>query len=187
MKTQSKPAVVAAYNIEFALNGDKCPYCGLNGKVSTHIKECKERDKNIAAAAKLKTARWAMHKSHGKVLILDHSDGLCLIESESGRYVSAASLLVAGQLSPILKAIESTELSDEEIDELVRALRIKIKDYTKLSKLPELWPGCQIEIQMGEKVHKATVNSKMGSVYVVTPDGRDSSLNVSPKQIIRLL
>lgn len=141
----------------------------------------------MAAAKKLGTAKWAMHKSHGKVLILNQIDGLCLIESDSGRYVSAASLLVAGQLSPILKAIEDTELADEEIDQLIRVLRIKIKDYTKLSKLPELWPGCQIEIQMGEQVHKARIESKCGSCYVVMPDGRDSTINVSPKQIIRLL
>ena len=179
---------VRAFDIESALADNRCPYCGKTVQdLLNHIRQCDERMKNVKFDASLGAERWAMHEIFGKALILNKSDGLCLIESDSGRFVVPATSLSVGQLNKVLGVLDETELSDDELCRIINLLRVKVKDFTKVPQLPELWPGCQVEIQLGDRTHRATIRTKKKCGYVAVPEGREDGINISNKHILRIL
>ena len=170
-------------NIEQAASGNSCPYCGgKKHKECEQMKSCHEVDLKIP-----KSDKWAIHKNCGKVLIMSRKHGLCLIEGDDGiRYVVPITSLQFGGLSAIIELIESTTLAQEELESLLNLIRLKAKDF-KQPQHPELWPGCVIEIQLGQHIKQATVQGRNGPCYWVLPEGSEEGVNVSPKSILRIV
>ena len=174
--------------IEHALVGSLCPYCGVTCRhIREHIQACRERRKNIEIDSKTPAERWASHPRLGKVMFIERQEGLCLVEGDSGRYVVPIASLTTGQLSAALQAIEDIDLAPEEITHLINTLRIKAKSLDKLPRYPELWPGCTVEIQMGDTVRKATIQYKRGPLYYAIVDDNDVGVNISSKEVLKLV
>jgi len=179
---------VKTLTIEHALVGSVCPYCGVTCKhIREHTKACRERRKNIEIDSKMPSERWATHPILGKVMFIRRHEGLCLIEGDSGRYVVPIASLKTGQLSAALQAIEDIDLAPEEIAHLINTLRIKAKSLGKLPRYPELWPGCEVEIQMGDTVRQATIQYKRGPLYYAIVNDNDVGVNISNKEVLKLL
>lgn len=176
-------------SIDLALNGDKCPYCGKSAKMlDKHLEKCSERKKNIEVNKKEGcNEKWGMHEDYGKCFILSKHNGLCLIEAESGRYVVPITSLHMGLLGNILDHIEKTDLSIDEIEKIINALRIKSKNEAKVPKYPDLWPGARIEAQFGNSVKAVTIKYKRGDQYIVTEDASETKINIPPNHILRIL
>jgi hypothetical protein len=187
--TRTQQLAIRAVSIELALSSGHCPYCGkAQGDLSNHLKVCPEYSRNIEHAKDMDPSdKWGMHDAIGKVFILSTENGLSLVEGDFGRYVVPVCALKTGQLSAIIETIENTDLSEEEIGQLINALRVKSKTLIAIPRYPELKPGCRIEIQLGNHIKAATIKRKCGPSYRAHPDGHSSGLNVSPKQILRIL
>lgn len=181
----TKPQIIAVMSIEEAIAGDNCPHCGqADRRVYEHIRTCSEAHKNIDLDKNTdRNCRWATHDLCGKVLVLRRQDGLCLVENDHSRYVVPISSLHFGMLSRLIDEIEEYDLATEEIEKLINILRIKGKGKIKIPPHPELWPGCRLEVQMGQATKIASIKVKRGACYLCeTEDG--VSVLISPKNIL---
>lgn len=161
-----------------------CPFCQAKVKnLSSHFKHCDKHSKSIAVEAQ---RGWALHNICGKVLVLNIMDGLCLFESESGRYVSPATNFKFGVVGETISFLEEAQLSDDEIDTIINMLRLKRKEFGSLPEYPELWRGCEVEIQAGDNIHRATIVKFLSPGYMVTLE-TGLEISVQPRHIIRIL
>jgi len=183
---------ISAFSIEDALAGEQCPYCGYihEGDRQAHYNNCQERQDNIEIdTATDRNDRWAFHQTYGRVLVISREQGLCVICADFGppRQVLPINMLEFGAHTRILDSIEEAELSDDQISTIINALRMKLSNFTTLPKYPKLWPGCRIELQLGNTIHRATIKKCNINNYIIVVDGRDTGMNISPKQIVRVV
>lgn len=189
MKSETTAApVVQALNLEQALAGETCPYCGQPRKnLLDHIDTCQEAIANKELEKNTPRSQWAMHQTCGKVFVLSYQQGLCVVEGDTGRFVVPLNSLKFGGLSRLIDSIEEAELAPDEIERLINILRIKAKGTIKIPLYPELWPGCRVEAQLGEHVRTLKVKTKRGGCYLAEIEGRGTSVNIAPKDILRIV
>lgn len=192
MKQQAKATrpVLPAINIDDVLNGDICPYCGIQDKgILQHIRTCNHAKCDIETARTIDSSHhWAIHETCGKVMVLARRDGLCLIENGEGRYVVPLPSLKFGTLSRLLDQIESADLAQDEVEILINILRVQSREFgSKFPSHPQLWPGCRVEIQLGDQIKPALIKAIRGNGYLAQIEGGDKTVNISPKHIVRLL
>jgi len=181
-----KSVIVTATSIQEAIDSEICPHCGSD---NDHGQECEDATQNKLLQDEIEPrVRWALHPECGRVLVIEYNNGLCVIETDEGRRVSPIRCLEFGCLNKAINVIDDLQLSNDQIEKLINVLRIRCKTL-KLPKYPELWPGCQIEVQMGRFVNVATITEKRGNTYVCVADAPTGhvTLNVSHKQIIGLI
>ncbi len=190
MESQAKTRTEAITKVNYlqdAYDGDTCPYCGTKAQdLSKHISKCKVAKQN--QKAEYTQSQWALHEVAGKVMVLSITDGLALVENDAGRYaIPVLELQFTDELGPILQTIENSSLSDSAIEKLINILRVKNKSFMKLPAYPELWPGCRVELRMGNKVQKATIDKRRGKGYVAIVDGYLTGITIYNKNIVGII
>ena len=132
-------------------------------------------------------SRWATHYECGRVLIIESHEGLCLIEADSGRHVVPISSLKFGALGRIIEALEVNTFAQDELEQLISILLVKSRHF-KIPEHAQLWPGVRIELQLGALVRQATIKKSSGNnSYIAVVDGHDKSINITTKNILRVL
>lgn len=181
--------VIVAFTTEEAIAGEVCPYCGkAEKKIREHIETCEEAQKNKAIQKRAdKSLKWAYHDLCGKCFVINRSDGLCIIENDYTRYCVPISSLRFGAMSEIVEMIEEYDLSLDECEKLINIIRIKSSNQASIPNFPQLWPGCEVEVQMGNMVKTGRVKKRNGSNYKIEVGNKGKIVNISPKHIIRML
>lgn len=170
-------------SIKDALNQEECPYCGMENN-GEHINSCEaaKHNKNINQTEH----KWCNHKTLGKSMILDSSDGLALLENDDGRYVVPLSDVNGTNIHELLHYIENQNLSEDEVKMLINALRVMSKDIV-LPKSPKLWKGCIVEILCGSSTENATIVKVNGNGYKIRLDSNGDEMIIYNKNIVRIL
>ena len=180
--------VTKAYTIGLALEGSICPHCGKQcDELLGHIRHCTKAVEDRKIDSNTSKQLWAVHDSLGKVMVLERGNGLCLVEGELGRCVVSISSLVFGALSEVLGVLEQQQLSDDEIAYIINTLRLQSSNRIKIPNSPELPIGSIVEVQMGKHVKRGDVVKKVGSCYAVSINGHKHTINISFKNILKVV
>lgn len=176
--------VHTSYSIEEIIKKPTCPYCGKSGCKRT----CQQAEDSKILQDTIRDYRYASHKILGRVMILQTYDGLALVEGESpGRNVVPLNSLVLGVTEFIMSKLDEYPLQEDEILTLINTLRLRINDIgTKTAKYPSIPIGAIVEIRIGDEDRTFTIIKRVGE-YQYLAEGHNTKVNVSPKQILRVL
>lgn len=166
--------VLDVLTLDEALRREQCPYCGKkiedNG-IDKHLIRCKRKKVDLESGERLRAekTRWAVHNECGRVMVLEIRDGLALIENSSRRYVVPASDLTAGGVGVILELVHRTNLSDDQIKELISHLMAMIKN---VMIQPAIRTGHRVEFMNQGKLMIGRVKRLHGrNQYIVEANG----------------
>lgn len=158
--------------------------------LEVHLKRCRriKASKVAGELIRINKNRFGLHEECGGCMILDVSEGLCLVENDSGRYVVAANDLTIGQVAQLLQIIDTRALIHDELQELISHLMVKAKAVHKQTAYRV---GMRIEFRNGDKHAVARIRRRHGLfcyvVEVETCGGSAYRLTISYKDITKII